>query len=226
MVHELLPWGLEPGHTVSQLSPLRLYDKEMDLPAKLGVHQKANSHWSWMPTTLRLVKVEETVVFSGPVSGSLLPSPYHIRFILGKQTGAVPTRTAPCHLIPGCLTRNFRRQKRAWHTYLPGGEIPWSRKELGKPWGQRPQPQGVTDIGCVQGGRTLKRWHWFSMGSKETHIVLWLSLGCLNHLGSQMAVGWPERSRPCDKALSFPSCTWELLTYIKKQPRLQAPLYG
>lgn len=89
------------------------------------MHHNTSSPWGWF-TMLRL---EGTAVCSGPISGAHDQSPHHIGLILGMQTGAVPSRMIPGHLIPG-LARNPRRQTRTWKAPRPH------------------TAQGVTYIGC------------------------------------------------------------------------------
>lgn len=125
------------------------------------MHHNANSHWGWRSTMLRLGTVEGTVVFSGPISGSHDQSPPPPPSHLGMQAGAVPTRIVPGHLIPGCVTRNPRRQTRTWKALRLQPTAPGSYTH--RMWG------------------ALKRWHWFSMWFEESYPALWLPLHCLNH---------------------------------------------
>ena len=133
------PWRLKPGHEASQLPPLQQSYDETDLKAEQEMCHNASSPWGSRFIMLRL---EGTAVCSGPTSGFHDQPPHHIGLILGKQTGAVPSRMIPGHLIPG-LARNPRRQTRtctAWRPQTPQGVTyiecggSW-RGNTGFPWG-------------------------------------------------------------------------------------------
>lgn len=153
-------WGLEPGHAFSQLPPLQLSGDETDLKAQLGVHHKANPHWGWMPTTLRLVKVEGTVVLSGHVLSRPVPTTTSVSIWECKQVLC---------LQEWCLATWYLD---AWQETVGDGQ------EVGKHWGHSQKAQGITRIAF---GGTFKRWHWLSMWFKESRITLWLPLCCLNN---------------------------------------------